>query len=183
MGNICPPQNHVSWWIRYLWSIGVSLILAYFNLSFCVLNDFLCFSKKKRVFRYSMYTLVWYWCYYPHRSRDALSHICGIFLLRTVLCLIYTFTVYCLLFTVICIWFYVNDWLFTFYCSLSSVFCFILFTLLLLFTSFTCNRLLITVYWLLPTVSWWLFAIGYFLFIVYYSLINVHCLLSLFSVF
>ena len=26
-------------------------------------------------------TLLWYRCYYPHRSRDALSHVCGIFCL------------------------------------------------------------------------------------------------------
>ena len=24
-------------------------------------------------------TLLWHWCYYPHRSRDALSPVCGIF--------------------------------------------------------------------------------------------------------
>ena len=24
-------------------------------------------------------TILWHWCYYPHRSRDALSPVCGIF--------------------------------------------------------------------------------------------------------
>ena len=32
------------------------------------------------VFGYSWSTLLCYWCYYPHRSRDALSPVCGIFL-------------------------------------------------------------------------------------------------------
>ena len=31
------------------------------------------------VFGYSWSTLLWYRCYYPHRSRDALSPVCGIF--------------------------------------------------------------------------------------------------------
>ena len=31
------------------------------------------------VFGYSVSTLLWYRCYYPHRSRDALSPVCGIF--------------------------------------------------------------------------------------------------------
>ena len=123
--------SHASWWIRDLWSKGVSLILAYLLtfLSFCVLDDFFHFSKKLgfwvslvhpestlldgletsgwRVYRlfwhisrhfwvfafwmsfsvfqkkwilgYSWSTLLWHRCYYPHRSRDALSPVCGIF--------------------------------------------------------------------------------------------------------
>ena len=35
--------------------------------------------QKNRVFGYSWPTLLWYRCYYPHRSRDALSPVCGIF--------------------------------------------------------------------------------------------------------
>ena len=35
--------------------------------------------QKNMVFGYSWPTLLWYWCYYPHRSRDALSPVCGIF--------------------------------------------------------------------------------------------------------
>ena len=35
--------------------------------------------QKNRVFGYSWSTLLWYRCYYPHRSRDALSPVCGIF--------------------------------------------------------------------------------------------------------
>ena len=35
--------------------------------------------QKNRVFGYSGSTLLWHWCYYPHRSRDALSPVCGIF--------------------------------------------------------------------------------------------------------
>ena len=34
---------------------------------------FLPFFKKKMVFWYSWSTLMWHRCYYPHRSRDALS--------------------------------------------------------------------------------------------------------------
>ena len=49
-------------------------------LSFCVLDDFFRFSKKLG-FWYSWSTLLWYRCYYPHRSRDALSPVCGIFVL------------------------------------------------------------------------------------------------------
>ena len=51
LGFLCPPRNHTSRWIRDLWSKGVSLILAYFKtfLSFWVLDDFSCFSKKSGV--------------------------------------------------------------------------------------------------------------------------------------
>ena len=37
------------------------------------------FFQKNWVFGYSWSTLLWHRCYYPHRSRDALSPICGIF--------------------------------------------------------------------------------------------------------
>ena len=79
------PQKHgvnqASRWIRVLWSKGVLLVLAYFR-RFWVLRFFMKFSikKKKWVFGYSWSTLPLYWCYYPHRSRDALSPVCGIFL-------------------------------------------------------------------------------------------------------
>ena len=33
-----------------------------------------------RVLGYSWSTLLWHLCYYPHRSRDALSPVCGIFI-------------------------------------------------------------------------------------------------------
>ena len=39
---------------------------------------FLVFQKIM-VFGYSWSTLLGYRCYYPHRSRDALSPVCGIF--------------------------------------------------------------------------------------------------------
>ena len=72
--------NHASRWIRDLWSKGISLILAYIKtfLSFCIFDDFFRFSKYLG-FGYSWSTLLWYRCYYPHRSRDALSPVCGIF--------------------------------------------------------------------------------------------------------
>ena len=47
-------------------------------LSFCVLDHYF-HIKKKQVFGYYWSTLLWYWCYYPHRSRDALSPVCKIF--------------------------------------------------------------------------------------------------------
>ena len=80
-GILGPPGNHASRWIRVLWLKGVSLILAYLQtfLSFCVLDDFFLF-KKNRVLGYSWSTLLWHRCYYPHRSRDALSPVCGIFI-------------------------------------------------------------------------------------------------------
>ena len=34
--------------------------------------------QKNRVLGYSWSTLLWHRCYYPHRSRDALSPVCGI---------------------------------------------------------------------------------------------------------
>ena len=48
--------------------------------------EFLCFRwffsvfQKIWVFGYSWSTLLCYWCYYPHQSRDALSPVCGIFI-------------------------------------------------------------------------------------------------------
>ena len=82
-GILCPTKhdgNHASRWIRDFWSKGVSLILSYFQtfLSFCVFGEFFRFSKNL-VFGYSWSTLLWHRCYYPHRSRDALSPVCGIF--------------------------------------------------------------------------------------------------------
>ena len=43
-------------------------------------------DQKNWVFGYSWSTLLWYWCYYPHRSRDALSPVAIVFaeLLTTV---------------------------------------------------------------------------------------------------
>ena len=35
--------------------------------------------QKNWVCGYSWSTLLWYRCYYPHRSRDAFSPVCGIF--------------------------------------------------------------------------------------------------------
>ena len=37
--------------------------------------------QKNWFFGYSWSTLLWYRCYYPHQSRDALSPVCGIFFL------------------------------------------------------------------------------------------------------
>ena len=34
-----------------------------------------------RVLGYSWSTLLWHRCYYPHRSRDSVSPVCGIFIL------------------------------------------------------------------------------------------------------
>ena len=48
---------------------------------FCVFAFWIIFLvfPKKFVFGYSWSTLLWYRCYYPHRSRDALFPVCGIF--------------------------------------------------------------------------------------------------------
>ena len=39
--------------------------------------------SKNRVLVYSWSTLLWHWCDYPHRSRDAFSPICRILLLSS----------------------------------------------------------------------------------------------------
>ena len=58
--------------------------IANFGISLDVF-EFLCFGwfffvfQNIWVFVYSWSTLLWYRCYYPHRSRDALSPVCGIF--------------------------------------------------------------------------------------------------------
>ena len=58
----------------YIANFGISLDVFKF-LSF---GWFFAFFKKLG-FWYSWPTLPWYWCYYPHWSRDALSPVCGIF--------------------------------------------------------------------------------------------------------
>ena len=35
--------------------------------------------QKNQVLGYSLSTLLWHRCYYPHRSRDSVSPVCGIF--------------------------------------------------------------------------------------------------------
>ena len=44
---------------------------------------FFLFFKKNQLLGYSWFTLMWHWCYYLHRSRDALSPVCGIFFTPT----------------------------------------------------------------------------------------------------
>ena len=53
------------------------------------------FLKKNWVFGYSWSTLLWYRCYYLHRSRDALSPIRGIFLLNYLVKELSSTTKYC----------------------------------------------------------------------------------------
>ena len=74
-------ENHPSRWMRDLWTKGIPLILAYLKtfLSFLRFGWFFPFFNKNWVLGYSWSTLLWHWCYYPHRSRDALSPVCGIF--------------------------------------------------------------------------------------------------------
>ena len=99
--------------------------------------------QKNWVFGYSWSTLLWYRCYYPHLSRDALSPVCGIFLLCTVNCILYTMyrvlsTVYCQLSIIYCLWSTVYCVLCTVYSQLCIVYC--------LWS--TVYSLLIAVYWL-----------------------------------
>ena len=69
-------------WIRDLWSKGVSLILAYFQTLLIFLFWMIFFVFQKICFfGYFWSTLLWYRCYYLHRSKDALSPVCRIFLL------------------------------------------------------------------------------------------------------
>ena len=48
---------------------------------FAFLIIFSVYEEKNKVVGYSWSTLLWYWCYYPHWSIDALSPVCGIFFL------------------------------------------------------------------------------------------------------
>ena len=52
--------NQASWWIRDLWSKGISLTLAYLwtCLSFCILDDFFRFSKKMGVWVFLVHPTV-----------------------------------------------------------------------------------------------------------------------------
>ena len=56
----------------------------YISRRFWVFAFWMIFSvfQKNRVSGYSWSTLLWHRCYYPHRSRDALSPVCGIFFNR-----------------------------------------------------------------------------------------------------
>ena len=69
-----PPRNHASQWIRDLWLKGVSLLWHisrhFWGFAFCMIFFFSVFQKKIRVLCYR--------CYNPHRSRNALSPVCGI---------------------------------------------------------------------------------------------------------
>ena len=83
-GILCPTKyggNHASRWMRDLWSKGVSLISLIYSRVFWLFAFLVIFSvfQKNQVFWYSWSTLLWHRCYYPHRSRDALSPVCGIF--------------------------------------------------------------------------------------------------------
>ena len=52
--------------------------------------------QENWVFSCSWSTLLWYRCYYPHRSRDSLSPVCGIFMLKLVLLNKYNFKKRCM---------------------------------------------------------------------------------------
>ena len=62
---------------------GRRVYRLYWHISrhFWVFAFWMIFSlfQKNLVFGYSWSTLLWYRCYYTHRSRDALSPVCGIF--------------------------------------------------------------------------------------------------------
>ena len=58
--------------------LAISVFLDVFE--FLRFGCFFLFFKKKWVLGYSWSTLLWRRCYYPHRSRDALSPVWGIFL-------------------------------------------------------------------------------------------------------
>ena len=56
----------------YFWHISRRFWVFAFWMIFSVFQN-------NRVLGYSWSTLLWHRCYYPHRSRDALSPVCGIF--------------------------------------------------------------------------------------------------------
>ena len=61
-----------------LWRIANFGIFIDISEFFAFLLIFSVFQKN-RVFGYSWSTILWHRCYYPHRSRHALSPVCGIF--------------------------------------------------------------------------------------------------------
>jgi hypothetical protein len=62
-------------------SLGKSNGKKWSNIWTCVFRSGLQLPHKKKFFLLilSWSTLLWHWCYDPHRSRDALSPVCGIF--------------------------------------------------------------------------------------------------------
>ena len=63
-------------------SLGKSIGKKWYNIWTFLFGSGLKSPRKKKVFFLLILpwsTLVWHRCYYPHRSRDALSPVCGIF--------------------------------------------------------------------------------------------------------
>ena len=80
-------SNGKKWSQIWTFLFGSSLKMP--NKKIVILADFWVFAfwmiftvKKISFFWYSWSTLLWYWCYYPHWSRDAFSTVCGIFTLK-----------------------------------------------------------------------------------------------------
>ena len=70
---------------RYSESLGKSNGKKWSNIWTFLLGSGLRLPHKKKFFFLVILlwsTLLWHRCYYPHRSRDALSPVCGIFSLR-----------------------------------------------------------------------------------------------------
>ena len=61
--------------VGHVANFGISLDV----FEFLHFGWFFSVFKKNQVLGYSWSTLLWHRCYYPHRSRDALFPVCGIF--------------------------------------------------------------------------------------------------------
>ena len=68
-------------------SLGKSNAKKWSNIWTFLFGSGLKLPRKKKFFLLLLIlpwsTLLWHRCYYPHRSRDALSPVCGIFLIKT----------------------------------------------------------------------------------------------------
>ena len=69
---------------HYYLLMNINCNLRFAIWGFWVFAFWMIFSvfQKNLVFGYSWSTLLWYRCYYPHRSKDALSTVCGIFFFK-----------------------------------------------------------------------------------------------------
>ena len=77
-------QNRMSNIFRDSDSLGKSNGKKWSNIWSFLFGSGLKLPRKKKFFLLILpwYTLLWRRCYYPHRSRDALSPVCGIFLCK-----------------------------------------------------------------------------------------------------
>ena len=69
--------GYITTWGGYIeiWGGYIGMMRVYWDWFWTIFSVF----QKNRVLGYSWSTLLWHRCYYPHRSRDSVSPVCGIF--------------------------------------------------------------------------------------------------------